>query len=296
MQGPLILVAVIAVLVAGLLVFGNRRWNRRIGDWRVRMEREMAAPPRTRYRAAEELAGLPPVVQGYFRAALRDGAPIVTAAELRHRGTFNMGEDVDRWAPFSSRQWVVTNRPGFVWDGRVAGPAWLLVHVLDAYVSGVGALCPSVAGLFTLEDLHDRESLAVGELMRWLAEAVWYPTALLPSQGVRWFPISGSTARASIGDGPHVVSLTFVFGTDGLVESVHSEGRPRLVRGATMPTPWEGRFSQYQERDGMQVPSSGEVAWLLPAGRRVYWRGTLHSVSYTIVPQSRDPGGARTPA
>jgi hypothetical protein len=36
------------------------------------------------------------------------------------------------------------------------------------------------------------------ELMRYLAKAVWYPTALLPRQGVRWDLIDEATARASL--------------------------------------------------------------------------------------------------
>jgi hypothetical protein len=39
--------------------------------------------------------------------------------------------------------------------------------------------------------------------------------------------------------------------------------------------PWEGRWSDYRVRDGMTVPTTGEVAWLRPDGRKPYFRGTL---------------------
>jgi hypothetical protein len=45
-------------------------------------------------------------------------------------------------------------------------------------------------------------------------------------------------------------------------------------------TPWEGRWWNYQVRDGMRVPMSGEVAWLAPQGRRPYWHGTITSLNY----------------
>jgi hypothetical protein len=289
----LIIIAAVAVAVAALLVIGSSRWSRRVDDWRRRMAREVTTPTRTRFRE-EELAGLPPVVQAYFRRVLAEGAPVVVSAELRHRGTFNMGEDVDRWAAFESRQWVETARAGFVWDARVALPLWLSVHVLDAYVAGFGALLPSIAGIYTLEDLHNDGDLGRGELLRWFAEAAWYPTALLPSQGVRWLPIDARSARASFADGKHLVSLTFVFTADGLIESVHTDARPRLVRGQSVPTAWEGRWTRYERRDGMLVPTEGEVAWLLPSGRKPYWRARLVSARYTMVASSRDPE-RRTP-
>ena len=36
--------------------------------------------------------------------------------------------------------------------------------------------------------------VAQGELMRFFAEAAWYPTALLPSQGVRWQAVDDTSA------------------------------------------------------------------------------------------------------
>ncbi len=110
----------------------------------------------------------------------------IAAATVLHSGTFNMGESTEQWKPFTSTQRVITRRPGFVWDGRVAMLPGLNVHVHDAYVAGEGILHPAILGLFTLVDMRGAGEVASGELMRWFAESAWYPTALLPSQGVRW--------------------------------------------------------------------------------------------------------------
>ncbi len=67
--------------------------------------------------------------------------------------------------------------------------------------------------------------LAQGELLRFLAEAVWYPTALLPSQGVRWQAVTDNSARASLQDANTSVSLLFHFAENGLIESVRAESR-----------------------------------------------------------------------
>jgi hypothetical protein len=52
------------------------------------------------------------------------------------------------------------------------------------------------------------------------------------------------------------------------------------VGGRVVPTPWEGRWADYQLRDGMRVPTSGEVAWLTADGRKAYWQGQITSLSY----------------
>ena len=49
-------------------------------------------------------------------------------------------------------------------------------------------------GLFTVAAMHNTAELNQGELMRFFAEAAWYPTALLPSQGVVWEAIDDNSA------------------------------------------------------------------------------------------------------
>jgi len=240
--------------------------------------RERTTP--TRYDAARELGGLPAPVQRYFRTVLTDGQPIVIAATVEHRGTLNIGETTDQWKAFTSRQRVVMRRPGFVWDGKVAMLPGLNVLVHDAYVAGEGILHPAILGLFTLIDLRGTGEVAQGELMRFFAEAAWYPTALLPSQGVRWEPMDDRSARATLIDGSLSLTMTFSFEPDGTMRSARAQARGRTVGGKIVMTPWEGRWSNVEVRDGVHVPMTGEVAWLTPQGRKPYWRGTITSLSY----------------
>ena len=171
-------------------------------------------------------------------------------------------------------------RPGFDWDGRIAMVPGLTVRVHDAYAAGEGLLHASLLGLVTLADIRGTPETAQGELMRFLAEAAWYPTALLPSQGVRWEPLSDSSARASLTDGATTVSLQFSFNAEGLIDSVYAEARARTVNGGIVHTPWQGRFWNYERRNGMRVPLEGEVAWLLPEGPKPYWRGRTVRLEY----------------
>jgi hypothetical protein len=70
------------------------------------------------------------------------------------------------------------------------------------------------------------------------------------------------------------------FNGAGLIESVRVATRAAMVGKAVVMTPWEGRMSDYQMRDGMLVPLTCEAAWLWPAGRAPYWRGTISSLTY----------------
>ena len=272
----------IASVWAALLVLGPWRWRKRTQCLHDRLLAGQVAHPTTRYHATE-LQGLPPVVQRFFKATLPEGTPIITAATLEQTGALNLGESADLWKAFTARQRVVTQRPGFVWDARLSMLPGLVVRVHDAYLQGQGWLQPSLFGLIPLANMHDTPAIAESELMRFLAEAAWFPTALLPSQGVRWTPVDDRSAKATLRDGHMSLTLTFGFNQQGLIESVRANARGRTEGRRIIMRPWEGRWSNHQERDGMQVPLSGEVAWLLPpesGGRKVYWRGTVTALRY----------------
>ncbi len=274
-----IILLALAALSATAFLYGKFHWESGTRALRGRLE-AAKVPIGPRVFNKRELKNLPAPVQRYFQAVLSEGQPIVAAVSVKHTGTFNIGETTEQWKPFTSTQRVVTRHPGFDWDGRIAMMPFLPVNVHDAYVAGEGILHVALLGLVTMVNLRGTSEMAQGELMRWFAEAAWYPTALLPSQGVRWDAVDDSSSRATLKDGSLTLTLLFRFNEAGLIDSVLAESRGRMLGTAVVPTPWQGRFWNYALRDGMRVPMEGEVAWLLPEGAKPYWRGRITSVTY----------------
>lgn len=270
------------VLFAAAIFYGGWRWSSSTRDLVARLEAGRASTgPRT-YNP-REIMDLPAPVQRYFRAALTDGQPIVAAASIEHAGTFNMSASGDKWQPFTSRQRVTTQCPGFIWDARITVAPGLKARVHDAYVQGEGILHATLLGFLTLVNMRGTRAVAEGELLRFFAETAWYPTALLPSQGVQWTAVDDSSAKATLRDGDISLTLLFRFDEAGPIASVRAEARARTVGGKVIPTPWEGRWRNYETRDGMRVPLEGEVAWILPEGPKPYWRGRITSLRYEFV-------------
>jgi hypothetical protein len=267
------------VIIIILLSYGSIRWQSATKEMHARLE-PTRLPIATKTYTADELLGLPAPVQRYFRVVLKDGQPIISAVSVEHTGSFNMSETGEQWKPFTSIQRVITRPPGFDWEARVAMMPGLKVRVHDAYIAGEGILHASLFGLVSLVELRGTAEIAQGELMRFFAEAAWYPTALLPSQGVRWEAVDDTSARATLKDGEITLTMLFRFNESDLIESVRAEARGRTVGGKVIPTPWEGRWSNYELRYGMRIPLKGEVAWMLPEGPKPYWRGHITRLSY----------------
>jgi hypothetical protein len=269
----------LAVLITVALVYGSSRWRSATNEMHAKLE-AARLPIGVKTFDPNELIGLPAPVQKYFRTVLKAGQPMVAAVSVEHSGTFNMSETGEQWKPFSSTQRVIIQRPGFDWEARIAMMPGVAARVHDAYISGEGLLHASLFGLVSIVNLRGTQEIAQGELMRFFAEAAWYPTALLPSQGVRWEAVNDTSSKAMLEDGKITVTMLVRFNEDGLIESGRAETRGRTVAGAVIPTPWEGRWSHYELRDGMLIPLEGEVAWMLPEGPKPYWRGRIINLNY----------------
>ncbi len=283
LTGALVVIAGLGVTFAAASAFGAWRWSAATSDLLAQLNAGRVAPPTSRYHAAE-LAGLPAPVQRYFRAVLTDGQPIITAVRLTQTGRFNMSATVDQWKPFTAAQHFTTARPGFVWDANITLFPGVPVRVVDAFIAGEGLLRPTILGLYGLGTLQGAGEIARGELLRHFAESVWFPTALLPSQGVVWQAVDDTSAKATMTDGPISVTMLFRFGADGLITTIYVEGRATTVGTATVLMPWECRMSNYQTRDGMHVPLTGEALYITPQGERPYFKGTIDTLTYEFAP------------
>lgn len=270
------------VVAIGSLVLGGYRWRRATDAALARLH---DAPGRVAVArvGAGELAGLPAPVQRYLRAVLREGQRVPTTARIVHDGTFLL-RPPDGWRPFRSVESFVSHPAGFLWDAEVRSAPGLVVRVRDGLIDGAGSMRASLLGVIPIVKVEGTPDIAQGALFRWLAEAQWMPTALLPSAGVLWLPVDDSTARATVSVAGVSAWLDFHFGPDSLVTRTYTSARGRDVNGVTVATPWEGRCTDWQERGGMRIPLECEVAWLLPEGRQAYWRGRITGIAYDDAP------------
>lgn len=277
----LALIAVV-VLVALLLLVARQRWQAATSEFERQLNQPgdpAAVPPPF---SEADLEGLPGPVARYFRRVLKTGQRHVKLATFEQQGEFLMQPRADGWRPFEARHTATTGPPGFVWDAKIAAMPGVTARVRDAFLAGNGYMKASLLGLVTLVHTEKTPEIAQGALYRYLAEAVWLPTALLRSEGVTWLPRDPRSATAQLKVGATEVSLDFFFGADDLVERVYAKDRDRDVGGHGVPTPWQGHFKNYQEREGMFVPLDGEVEWILPEGPQPYWRGHAVTVHYQL--------------
>ncbi len=276
----IITIGILILVSLGItIVYGKHRWQIDTANLRAKFA-SGSQTIQPKFYNQTELEGLPTPVQRYFRKVLKDGQPLIASAKLSQKGQFNMSETEVKWNPFTATQIAIAQPLGFDWDGHIQTVPGLNILVHDTYRSGVGNLHASLLGLFTVAAMHDISELNQGELMRFFAEAVWYPTALLPSQGVRWEAIDDNSARGTLTDGKTKASIVFRFNSEGTIDTFRADARYGTFNGKLSAMPWVGRMSDYAVRDEMYIPLNGEVGWERPEGTWVYFKGRITEIEY----------------
>lgn len=229
-------------------------------------------------------AELPPPVARYLRYVLTDGQPLIWTAAFRQTGELRTGLQTESWLPFTARHLVVPPATGFVWNARVDTLLATHIRVLDSYVAGAGGARVSLLSVLPVATVAGVPEMNAGALHRYLAEAVWYPTALLPGAGVVWSPIDDASATATLAHAGTTVSLEFRFNDAGEATGIFTPARFGSFDGEYRQVAWEGHFRDYEERAGMRVPAYGEVGWYEEGTLGLVWKGQIIEARYEVGP------------
>jgi hypothetical protein len=278
----MIFVVLALVLVTILAMWiGRRRQRSALTSDRERLIRAGAARSSSLAIDDQTLADLPAPVARYLRLAL----PVRHAIEevrITQTGTLRTDATAERWMPFEAEHLVVPPAAGFLWNARVQVAPLLHVRVRDALIDGIGAGHVSLMSAFPVSAATGGLEMNSGSLHRYLAEAVWYPSALLPSSQLQWTPINANKALATLTKDRVSVSLEFRFGDSGEVTGIYTPARWGTFAGGYRQVPWEGHFREYRERDGLLVPTQADVGWYIDGEWRAVWKGTVAAYQMRI--------------
>jgi hypothetical protein len=220
---------------------------------------------------------LPAPVKAWLDQAAPPVSDEIIIARINQSGRFR--PEGNRWLEMKAEQYFLGRPPAFVWQARI----WLMPLVWlqgrDIFLNQVGSFQGSLMSLARLAGGVGPETNQAS-LQRWVSEAVWFPTALWPSEQVKWTGISPKQAKVIVTYGQLKAEGEFLFGDDGLPKRFLCQGRYRDLPGGMQKQPWQVKYSDYKRIKGYLIPTRAEVAWV-PEGREYpYGRIKLVGVWY----------------
>lgn len=235
-------------------------------------------------RAARE--NLPEPVQKYVQFARLIGREKIQTVHLSQKGIFRTGMKQKGFG-FRAEQFNRISPPSFVWYVRMKPLPFFTVHALDQFLRGRGNLQVRISRLKTVVDARGGE-IDQGELLRFLAEMVWYPTAFL-EDFVTWEARDAVSAKATIRLGELSVSGVFHFDREGRIVRFTGK-RYREVKGKYLLDDWITEMYEYREIDGIMIPGKGRAIWKLAVGDFCYFEGEIVKITFNSIYSSQsDP-------
>ena len=217
----------------------------------------------------QQLDDLPEPVQRYFKHVLKDGQPYISYVRLIHNGQFKTDPKKD-WINIKGEQYFTAEKPGFIWKGKTA-----MFTARDMYLANKGRLVVTLLSLFKIVD-GQGESFNQGELLRWLGESVWFPTNLLPSENLQWFPINSTSAKLTFNHVDISVSYIVSFNDKNEITQMITK---RYMKEGRLET-WVGKFRNYKEINGVIIPTEIEAIWKLEEGDYSYVKFNIKKIEY----------------
>lgn len=261
-----------------------------VGEYRRRLEKaetvkRLASKSSTKSMLKVDYASLqnlPKPVQNYFRYALTDSLPFIRTTRLEQVGKLKVTPRSRNWSTFRSTQIISEDPVSFIWDAKIKFAPLFHIRVRDSFIDAIGEGNVYLMSAISVSSDRDKPELNSGALYRYLAEAVWHPTALLPQSGVVWESLDENRAIAHFKKFDITVSLEFRFNRSGEITGIYTNDRYGKFGDKYIKYPWEGRFSEYREFNGIKIPTRGEVGWYLPEGWWLFWQGKIVDAEFEL--------------
>lgn len=280
----LIIISAVLLFFIGFYFIGVYTTNSSI-DERAEKLIEIAKEHPSEKFYYSEIDSLPAPVQKYFRFAINEGTVKPRFARLKQSGKFktNIGAD---FKDLSAEQYSITNKPGFIWNGEIDFAKLIWVKGIDTYFNGEGSLLIKFMSGITISNETGKE-IAQAQVVRWLFEALWYPSALLPSGNLIWVGIDSSSAKILFTENEIQVDAVVHFNNDGSISKIKTQ-RYMTTTAGPVPTDYTGYFSEYKYVNGIRVPLHGEVEWNLDNQDFLYGIFDINKIEFDVFKKFED--------
>lgn len=219
----------------------------------------------------KQLEGLPEPVQRYFKYVLKDGQPYINSVRLTHQGFFKTDLKKD-FIKIKGEQYFTTQKPQFIWKGITT-----MFTARDFFINDKGGLIATIFNIYNIVDANG-SNYDEGELQRWMAESVWFPTNLLPSDYVQWDAIDANAAKLLFRY--KTVKFDFIVKFNAVGEITQMESHRFMT--IEKKEKWICKMANYQEINNVKIPFSDQALWNLKNVEYCYAKFEIQKIEYNI--------------
>lgn len=223
-----------------------------------------------------QVPGLPEPVQRYLSYTQVMGKEPIRTVRLKQQG-FMRTQPGQKWLPMIAEQYFTTAPLAFLWQGTMRLFPLVSISGTDRFSDGHGSMRIKLLSSIPLGNARGPE-MDQGELQRYLLEMAWYPTAWL-SDAIEWQAIDAHSVKATIHQQGITASGVLYVNEQGQLTRLTAD-RYREEHGHYQLAPWTAQSGEYQEVDGIRIPTRSEVTWHLASGDFTWFRFKITEIEY----------------
>lgn len=223
------------------------------------------------------LKSLPEPLKRYLMKINIERHSEIHTVRLKQKGVFKMKPN-GSWKNFTARQYVNTKQDSFIWNAKIKIWKMFGFDVVDQYFNQKGRLTVKLLSLFKIVDEYGPE-LDHGELLRYICECMWYPNLFLDKR----FEIireSDDSIRLLGNIHGYKVDILVLFDQDGLIREFKTKRWYTNNEGKNFLKDWSGHIKNYEEINGIYLPTFFKATWHLESGDYCYIKGNVTELDF----------------
>lgn len=254
----------IVVLISSLIGFANFSFNKKV---RTEISQMLAYSKPSEIPAVSErmTSDLPHIIQKWLLHSGTIGHGTIETVFLKQEAQILMKPEQKEWSFAKAKQHFTIEPPAFNWSVNLKMNP--IIHVVgrDKFENGTGEMIIKLFSIIPMVDEGHNEKIDQATLQRYLAEMVWFPSAVL-SPYISWEGIDKYSARATMTYNGTEGSGVFYFDENGVFKKFVA--MRYKDKKDSEPAKWVVTATKTEVRNGIQIPIEVKVDWKI---KKNYW-------------------------
>ncbi len=227
---------------------------------------------------SQDIQQLPFPVQNWLKASGALQADPIHHVFIKQKLRMQMDPAKPKWFDATADQLITVSPPAFNWSVKVKTG---MVHGItgrDRFENGSGEMVIKLASMVPVAKSKSNIKVDQATLQRFLAEIVWYPSAVLCPY-VSWESLDAYSARATMAFQGTSGTGIFYFNRNGEFKEFRAE-RYKDTGPKARPIEWIVTSEKTETREGIKIPVKLSAAWKLDSGNWTWLKLEVSEITY----------------
>ena len=154
------------------------------------------------------------------------------------------------------------------------------VNAIDSYINGKGNMLIKLNSSITVADSWGIE-LDKSGLFRYISEAVFFPTKLLPTKNLLWNILDSNVAEIKFTNSANSIVAKLYFDSEYKITKIETYDKYRALEEGFEKSLYTIYFYNYETVNELfKVPKKMEVEWDLASGKFNYGKFNIEKIIY----------------